>query len=138
MYSVPASIKAGGEKEKVENSPCLAIKYVITLLWGGARVSSGVQGCSELTAAYSGNHKMAAFQHMALLFRTLVERQTPTLRPVTLAKVSEYSVEILKGRESQNVKGLATVVPHYRQNLLIRYIFNRVGKGVSLVSGPFQ
>lgn len=84
---------------------------------------------------------MAVFQHMALLFRTLVELQTPASRPVTLTKVSEYSVEILKGRESQNVKeatGLATVVPHYRQNLLIRYVFNRVRKGVRLVSGPFQ
>lgn len=76
---------------------------------------------------------MAVFQHMALVFRTFVELQTPALRPVTLAKVSEYSVDILKGTESQNVKeatGLAPVVPHYRQNLLIRHIFNRVRKGV--------
>lgn len=70
MCSVPESIKAGGEKEKVENSPCLSLEQVITLMWGGARVSSGVQGCSELMAAYSGNHKMAVFQHTALLFRT--------------------------------------------------------------------
>lgn len=63
-------------------------------------VGPGVQGCSKLMAAYLGIHKMAVFQHMPFYSGTFVELQTPAPCPVTLARMSEYSVEMLKGRQS--------------------------------------
>lgn len=64
-------------------------------------------GCSQLRAAHPGSHKVAVFQSTAFSLRNTVESRTPALGPVTPAKVWGDPVEMLKGRQSQNVKEAA-------------------------------
>lgn len=66
---------------------------------GLGQVGPGVQGCSKLMAAYLGIHKMAVFQHMAFLFGNICGVAGSCSMPSDFVQ-GEYSVEMLKGRQS--------------------------------------